>query len=440
MSTAETNTLSTSRSLLSVRGVRSSVLAVLAGFSLAVPAIAQTENPETKPGDAKAAAPSDPKVNKLDLPYDNMGINKDDPNATVVYAVKVRGEVGTDFGATPLQQILKDAQRIQPDVIVFDIDSTFRPTQQGATETYSPNDANRAFNAVDTIAEMSKLIIEGVRDNPQWKKKPKVVAWVRNAIGPAAFLPYVCQEIYYTPEARHGGIGFLDLVFAGVGDEVVREKQRSLRLGRGEGLAVKGGHDHRILRAMARRDYVLSYTMVGGKPEFHEDMSGDTILTDDGDPDAGRADSVEDIIRGKGNDVLTLTTPVAKRIGFIDGEAATFDDLMFELGASRAFVVYGRRSERIISDWRRMVDNVVPQLQKLDRDRREWRLEGDTSAARNQSRSRLKRIYNQMIDLVARNKEVAMAAGIGGEPDDLINNFREEIAVIDQQIRLDRDR
>lgn len=438
MSTSETNTLSAIRPLTGGRGVRFTMLSMLAGLALAMPAVAQSGTPDTKPqepaGD-KAAAPSDARVNKLDLPFDNLGTNKDDPNAAVVYLIKVRGEAGLDFTATPLRRIMADARRVKADIIVLDIDSEYRPLPRGRQRQ-----PEEPFFKADNISKIATVLVDDVASDPQWEKKPRIVSWVRRATGPGAFLPFVTKEIYYTPTARHGAIGYLDFAFAGRGaEEVVKEKWRGASLKAAEGIAVKGGHDPRIIRAMARMDYVLSYTMVGGKPDFHEDMSGDTILTDDGNPDAGRADTAEQVVRGEGDDVLNLNTVVAKRIGFINGEAATLDDLAFELGVQRAYRVYGRRADRILSDWRAQVDSLEPQWEALLRERDEWQLQGETAAERNQSRARLKRVFQKMIDLVMRNPEIS-AAGYFGDPAGLVDNIRQEIARIDQQIRLDRDR
>jgi len=428
------------RPLLAAPMLLALALATLAPMSAT---LAQAPAPDKAP-DAPESKPETPatgaKVNKMDLPFDNMGTNQSDPNAAVVYLIKVRGEVGTDFSATPLKRALEDAKKFQPDVIVLQIDSAVKPKNgRGGEGKDGENlliEQSRAFDSVDSVTEISTVLIDDIRENKGWVKKPRLVAWVNRALGPAAFLPFVCKDIYYTPNAVHGGIGYLDYYFEGVGDVVVREKQRSLRMGRAEGIAVKGGHDFRILRAMAREDYVLSYTMVGGKPEFYEDMSGDTILTDDGNVQAGRGDSYEDYLRNTGNDTLTLTTPVAKRIGFIQGEAATMDDLAFELGIQRAYKVYGRRADRELAGWRNLVDNLTPQFNKLRRDLAEWRLEGENSSERNISRNKLKRIYLKMIDLVSKNKEVGRANGF---TDEFIDTVRVRIAEVDQQIRLDRD-
>ncbi len=423
------------RPLLAAPMLLALALATLAPMSAT---LAQAPAPDKAP-DAPESKPETPatgaKVNKMDLPFDNMGTNQSDPNAAVVYLIKVRGEVGTDFTATPLRRILEDAKRVKADIIILDIDSAFRPSPDGR-----PIMLYEAFYRLSNIQGVATELIDRIRDDPSWVKKPRIVSWVKKATGPAAFLPLVTREIYFTPKARMGDCGYLDLMYTdGDADEVVRQKWRGNYLAQAEGLANKGGHDYRVVRAMCREDYVLSYTMVGGKPEFHEDMSGDTILTDDGDPRAGRANTAEEVVRGTGNDVLSLTTDVAKRIGFIDGEAPTLDDLAFLLGVERAYKVYGRRSERILAEWTAQVDKVLPTFEDLQRDLREWRLEGENSEQRNQSRMKRKRIVQKMIDLLLRNSEITLATRSFGSPDGMADRLRQEIVRIDQEIRLDRD-
>ncbi|MFN7558994.1 MAG: hypothetical protein ACK5RX_06495, partial [bacterium] len=240
------------RPLLAAPMLLALALASLAPISAS---LAQAPAPAKAP-DAPESKPETPatgaKVNKMDLPFDNLGTNQSDPNAAVVYLIKVRGEVGTDFSATPLKRALDDAKKIQPDVIVLQIDSAVKPKNgrggEGKDGENLLTEQSQAFDSVDSVTEISTLLIDDIRDNKGWVKKPRLVAWVKRALGPAAFLPFVCKDIYYTPDAVHGGIGYLDYYFNGVGDVVVREKQRSLRMGRAEGLAVKGGHDFRIIR------------------------------------------------------------------------------------------------------------------------------------------------------------------------------------------------
>jgi len=394
---------------------------------------------EVKKDDTKSAtiagAASGGSVNKLDQFEPKLSNNPDDPSAKVIYRINIRGDVGEAVSATPLRKIVADASKHQPDILLLYIDSRWDWYQNNAR---SPLQEAAAFDKVDRVTEISEILIDEVRDNPKWGKKPEIVTWVKNAYGPAAFIPFVANRIYYAPDATHGGMGYIDFLFQGRGDYVVREKQISLRMGRAEGLAVKGGHDFRVLRAMARFDYTLSYTMVGGKPEFHEDLTGDTILTDDGNAEAGRGDTMEDSVRGKGNDVLNLNAETGQRIGFIDGVAGTFDDLMFELGVSRAYKTFGLRGDRITADWSREIGRVLPELRDLQDKLGDTRVVGETPEDRNRARARQKSIINQMIGIVQKYKEVA--GDIVGDPDDFIDAQRARLAQIDLEIRMDRPR
>src|SRR5690606_8060666 len=62
----------------------------------------------------------------------------------------------------------------------------------------------------------------------KWEKQPQVVFWVERAMSGMAFLPLVKNDIYFTSDGRMGGVGGLDELFGSMGDEVVRDKQKSL--------------------------------------------------------------------------------------------------------------------------------------------------------------------------------------------------------------------
>jgi hypothetical protein len=117
-------------------------------------------------------------------------------------------------------------------------------------------------------------------------------------------------------------------------------------------------------------------------------------------------------------------------------------DLAFLLGVERAYKVYGRRSERILAEWTAQVDKVLPTFEDLQRDLREWRLEGNNSEERNQSRMKRKRIVQKMIDLLLRNAEITLATQAFGSPDGMADRLRQVIAQIDQEnapVRTARD-
>lgn len=414
-----------------IRQISTLVLALFATAGIATAAYAQEAE---KPQDTEKA--KDTKKDEKDKGY--TGVNTDDPNCAKIYMIPVNGEVGRDFAAMPLREVMKDAKSVQPDYIVLYINTTWKDFRGQDKNLYNPKDASGAFNSVDKVHDIGLLLTDEIRDDKGWVKKPQMISWVRKALGPSAFIPFMTPKIFYTKEALHGGIGYLDYLFAGVGDLVVQRKQQSLRMGRAEGVAIKGGHDPRILRAMAWVDYSLSYTLVGGKPVFYENITdGENILTDDGDAEAGRRDTVDDMMNFKGNDVLTLTTDVAKRIGFIDGEANSTEDLAYELGVSRSYRVYKDRSAKIIAQWQK--DSAVRRAEffRMRDESRRIQVDGATAQERNAQRGRIKRNLQGMVDLLTRYRDSLFGAEIG-DPDDLCDQIRQSIAQIDQQIRLDR--
>lgn len=291
----------------------------------------------------------------------------------VIYMIELNGIFGRDVSYTPLEDVLEDAKDHQPDVIVLKFDLDFKNQfGQDIPENYPINP--NAFFELDIARSMGVLLVDDIRADPEWEKKPRLVAWVNRAMGAAAFLPFVCPEVYFTTEGLHGRIGDLDSEF-GFADAVVREKWRAAILGIAKGLAEKGGHESRLVMAMARKSYVLSYSLVGGEPRFYTDFSGDTILADDGVDE--RADTGQDIVRMRGNDLLTLDAPTAFRIGFSDGTVDNVDDLVFALGFTRGYTLIEEEASDTFEDWSRSVDNSVENLERLWKEFSRIEVQGD---------------------------------------------------------------
>lgn len=416
----------------------STLLLALAGASgLMAPIVAhaQEAKPETKADDTKDA---NGKKKDPDLA---ISINPDDPAAKKIYVVQIRGELGNSFSANGLRNVLKDAKIVQPDIIVLRIDAEFSGQRGQAGNLNDPRDNMMAFDGgYDTAAAMGIMLIDEIKNDPTWKVKPRLVAWVKRAVGQTAFIPYFCPEVYFTSDGMQGGIGYLDFMFRGRGDVVVQEKQQSLRLGRAEGLAIKGGHDPKLVRAMTRRDYSLSYTLVGGKPVYYENITdGENILTDDGDPEAGRADTMEEAAAYRGNDVLNLTAPLAKTIGYSDGTADTLEALSYELGISRAYRVYTTKPAQILREYSQLVSRQSAQYEKLEADfRAEYprREQGATVNERNQRRNKCKRYLDEMITIIERFPEMTHGKM---DAEGQIAQYKQLKVQIDQEIRLDRD-
>ncbi len=359
---------------------------------------------------------------------------KHEDGAPTVYIVKCAGEFGRNVSATSMENVVADIKKHQPDVLVLEFDHT---SSQYGEETpefwYNPG----SFDQLETARQISTLITDRVRDDAEWIKKPRLVGYIKKALGPAAFLPFVCPELYFANDGLLGGVGGLEHMFDGVGDKVAQEKQYSLRQKRAEGIAEKGGHDPRIVRAMARTDYVLSYRMVGGRAEFLERMpeaADEFTLTDDGKEE--RADGVNDVIRYKGNDVLTLDAVKAETIGFSKGTVADIKELMYAMGFTRDYVEVKGRASEIIKTWGADVDKAESNLLRLLAQNRavEVRDPGqfrERTAARTQRKS----ILREMRGLYSRYKESLNPRRFPA--DAALNQIDTAIDQIDQQQRLD---
>ena len=415
-----------------IRNLSTLFLAVAGASGLLAPAVTfAQEAPKTD-----EAKKDDGKKKDPDLA---ASVNPDDPSAAKLYFIPVTGQIGRDFAVQTIKNMVKDLKEVQPDYIVLYINTEWKNQQGEEKNIYDPDDAGNAYGAVHRIQAIAEVITDDIRDDKTWAKKPQVVAWVKRALGPAAFLPFVAPKIFYTPDAVHGGIGYLDHLYDGRGDEVVRQKQYSLRLAWAEGVAIKGGHDPRIMRAMSRMDYSLSYTMVGGKPVFYENITeGENVLTDDGNPDAGRADTLEEMMTNRGNDVLTLTPPVAKRIGFAEGIANSTEDLAFELGVNRAYRVYREKPAKIAAAWAKESAQRRAEFMRLRDESRRIQVNGETAAERNSQRGRIKRNLLAMVELLTKYRDSLFGIE-AGDPDTIADQIRQRIAQIDQEIRLDKD-
>lgn len=317
----------------------------------------------SKPGDAPVAPASPEKADTKTLtPPEKKAEPSPSDAATKVerfYWINLKGKLGHEITQRPLRDAMKDARSQNADVVVVSLDAEWK-FQDGES---AENDA-ASFDQLFRAEPLTVVLTDEVEKD--WPKKPRIVFWVKQAMGGSAFLPLVCPEIYFTSEGRMGGIGNLGELFEGRGDEVVREKQRSLRLGHAEGWAIRGGYDPRLIRAMARREYVLSYRIKDGKPELFEGYPSDPseeLLTDDGKE--SHADTLRERATNTGNDVLTLTPRVAKILGVSKGTADTKDDLLSELGLDPIKGDVSGKSERIMKDWRDKLASTESEIKKI---------------------------------------------------------------------------
>jgi hypothetical protein len=289
-------------------------------------------------------------------------------------------------------------------------------------EQYDFQNYMGSFDQLETARSIATLMFDEIRNDPSLTKKPRIVSWISKAMGGAAFLPFIASEIYFTPGGLHGGIGDIEHIFDGVGDERTREKQYSLRQARGEGLVEMGGYDKYIMRAMARTDFVMSYKVVDGQvvliPDKMPESPDEILLTDDGKET--RADAFADVIRGRGNDTLVLTDELAFRLGVSRGTAATLDDLMDQMNLARNYIVIKGKGNQILRGWSKQISDAENQIIRLGRQFREVRVrEPGDYTARTRARGEQKQILLRMKAIYERFGESLNPRRVGGKENTL---------------------
>lgn len=347
---------------------------------------------------------------------------------TKVYFATLKGEFGRDISQTPLREVVRDARNHQPDYLIFQIDNDFKIWGQERREF------DHAFDQLWRAEELAPILTQEIRDDPEWKKKPQLVFWVKRAMGGAAFLPFIAPTIYFHPEGKMGGIGRLEQIFGGQGDKVVQEKQFSLRLGHAEGLAISGGHEPKLVRAMCRTEYVLSVSFIGGKPVYFEDDSGDLLLTDDGQGEN------EDEDPFFGNDVLTLNAQIAQQIGFSRGTVERLEDLLYDLGIARDYTLVEGRAERILKGWSETIENTERQLRRLTQEIADTPITGDYDQ-RSRARGFHIKTIREMKSLLERYKEALNPLNFANPPmpiDNMITAMNLRLEELMAEARRDR--
>lgn len=324
-----------------------------------------------------------------------------DENAPGVYVLELSGKFGRDIAPTPIRNAIKDAAKHRPDYLIVVLDNAW----ENRWGQEMSDDQGAAFDQLFQTEDIEPIFTKELPEILGYK--PKIIFWVKNAMGGAAFLPLNFDTIYFSSDGRMGGIGNLTEMFGSMGDERVREKQFSLRMGHARGMAVRGGYDTKIVKAMARTDYVLSYRIENGKVVLVEGMPntdlGEHLLTDDGAGD--NADDIRELARGLGNDTLTLDAEIAAILGLSKGTVDDLDSLLYELDIDRNHRMFKGRGERIMTQWGRQLESAERSLRDLWKKYNETEVQGDLSERR-AARARQMQLLMKIKSLLEKYGEV----------------------------------
>jgi CheY-like chemotaxis protein len=364
-----------------------------------------------------------------------------DPSKKLVFVIPFTGALGHDVTPRPLRRALQEAKRAEADIIIFDMNMAFVMQGREVEDLFVNHEGtSSAYALLDTARELDTVMTDEIRDDPTWVKKPQTVVWVRRALGPPAFLVLPFRDIFFHPNARMGGIGHLEQMAEGRADNVVTEKWRGMMLAMVVGLANKGGHDRRLIEAMCRTDYRLSYSMEGGRPVYYEMEHadrGEFVLTNGGKPQ----DSLEDIARFTGRNVLTLDAPLAKKLGVSRGTADSIERLLFEMGIERDYEIDRDTAERVFKNWQESVRRAEQDAMRLWREFQNVQVNGATASQRNSQRMRQIGFLRQIKQLLAQYGEAFRreAIPVGGTAVGWDVQINIIIDRLQAQIRNDRD-
>jgi hypothetical protein len=308
------------------------------------------------------------------------------------YWIELKGELGSQISETPLREALTDARKNDANTIVLEYDPVWKIDPRNPLPELASN-----FDEMFRAERICEVFTDDVPKD--WPVKPRIAMWVKDAMGGGAFLPIVVPELYFAGEAKMGGVGNLGDLFDGVGDEVVRQKQRSLRLGHAEGWCI----------------------------------AGEELLTDDGEEN--NKDTLNQVLRGDGgNDVLTINARLAEILGLSRRTVDTRDDLLSAMNIALDSVEVKGRSKNIMRDWDTGVESTKRTLLKLMDDYREVRVQPPADyAARSKARGQQRGILEQMLRLQKGKFGEGLSPrwlgqnGIPGEAD--INTLLEQIKI-----------
>ncbi|HLP84069.1 MAG TPA: hypothetical protein VK157_06940 [Phycisphaerales bacterium] len=313
----------------------------------------------TKKADAKEADKAEKKADAKATPA--LTEKKDDVTQTEntgprYYVVPLRGTFGGDTSLRSLRLIMDDVKKQKADIVIFDLNVWSRNARTGE----DAGQFTQNFQAFNAAQPMMNLLTEQLPAD--WGgPMPRMVFAVRDAWGGAACLPFTSNEVYFFPDARMGGIGGMTYEAFGGGSTRVLEKWMASLTDQLTGYLITSKwpfHDE-IVRAMLRPEYVLSLRFVDGKPQVFEDYPSDPseeLLTDAGGwaTDKGRADETDDIVelaRFQGNDHLTLTAPLALKLGVSKGTVTSINDVLSQLGVAQTGVDVGKNAKNIMEKW-----------------------------------------------------------------------------------------
>ncbi len=376
---------------------RSEILEVQRGEAVVAAPAAKADVPATVPA---VASPADPA-----------------PTGDRVYVFELTGKFGEDIALKPITDALRDARNQRANTLIMILNNQVIEAESdtAAEEEQLQTDYSEIRGAEPIL---SHLLQQMPRD---WERDglpaPRVVSWVKKAMGGPAFMPLITKEIYFAPDGKLGGIGYMDVgIISRGGSRRVLEKWLAASLQTAVGWVNHSGfpQPEELCRALTMVRDVYTLRIENGKPVIvtgYPSNPGEILLTDDGE--GPNADNIVQLARGEGNDVLTINADMATMMGLSRGTVSSQDELLQALGFTEANLVKSR-ADQIFSSWSRGLVDARADLRRYREELGEIRVEGEWAERRNARSAQIRKI-DQM-------KSTLMAWGDGLEPRWLLRN------------------
>lgn len=268
-----------------------------------------------------SAAPADPQVAAQGTPDDGI------PD---IYFCPIKGQMGTDVHKSIYEEVVKDIQRVKPDLVVFTLNCADYNT---IFYLGDDNPIEQSLNMLGEYREIVKLLREDLEEFPQ-------VMWVEDSVGFGSLLALAWPDMYMTSTARLEGLEKVLGPVLSWRDPDVRAKMLAAWTGIAKGFLEKGGYSQELGEAMMRPEKELSVEFEGRTLKWRPDTAGHWVI--DGSDQA----------------TARFSAQLAEDIGLCKGLADTTDDLAFLLGYREYRKVPDSEKlvEQYVEDWRRLYE------------------------------------------------------------------------------------
>jgi hypothetical protein len=266
--------------------------------------------------------------------YGRSRLVGNDLDVTTVYVIPMRGQMGTDIHKSIYEEVIEDIKQVQPDVIIFELDSKDYPDLM-IPQVEDPRDT-RGILMIDEYRDM----VSAFKDDLSHIRQ---VVWIKDSVGFSSMIALAWEELYMAPEARLAGLrSVIDTTGADKwSDPDVRAKMSAAIGAFVKAFLEYGGYGTELADAMLWPEVVLSASFKGREVVWSPTGVGEFVVDNDEEK------------------TVDFKSKVAEDLLISDGTVESLDDLAFLLGY-REYREVGEAGQKLVEDyverWQRVYD------------------------------------------------------------------------------------